>query len=475
MVIKNYIYNLIYQLLNILLPIITIPYVSRVLGADGLGIYALTSTYAQYFVLFGMLGLSTYSSREIAYNRDNTEKLSEVFWELNFLRFITMGISMLMYLIFIFINKSTDKSLIIIQGILLINSIVDISWLFVGLENFKKIVVRNIIVKFIGVILIFLLVKKSSDVWLYALILVGSQLLGQVAMWFEIPRYIKFKYPKKLSLGNHLILSLRLFIPQIAIAVYTMLDKVMLGIFSNDREVGMYDNSQRIIKVLVVFVTVLSTVTIPKMANLYKNNKHKEFENNVYKSFKFVTFISFPLTFGLIAITNSFVPWFYGSNFYGINGFFYLGSFLMITLGWSSILGNQVLISIGKEKEFTISVIFGAIINIIFNFILIKKLNGIGTMIASLIAEYTGMFLMAYFLKDLINIKRLFSVVPRYLLSSIIMFIPIFLIGQILNPNIITTSIQVILGGIFYLIIMYILKDENLYYAIKFIKKLKSD
>lgn len=473
-VIKNYLYNLVYQVLTIILPIITIPYVSRILGADGLGKYALTNAYASYFVLFGMLGLSTYSSREIAYVRDDDEKLSRTFWEINFLRFITMGLSLCSYMVlFGVIVNSNDKALFIIQAITLLSSIVDISWLFIGLENFKKVVIRNTLVKFVGIILIFTFVKNSSQVWLYAVILGGTQFIGQLIMWFEIPKNICFKSPNILNLVKRMKCSIRLFVPQIAINVYTMLDKIMLGAFVNESQVGMYDNSQKVINIIITIVTALATVTIPKMANLYINNRYEEFNNNVYKSFSFVSFVSIPMTFGLIGICRSFVPWFYGSGFEGIIPMFYIGSFLMITLGWSSILGNQVLISIKKERQFTIAVTAGAIINIIFNLLLIKKYGGIGTTVSSVLAEYTGMLLMAYFLRDIIDIKKLFKPAIKYFISSLIMFIIIWPLCSLVNPTILNTFILLVIGSGVYLGIMIIVKDENLIYGVNFIKAIK--
>lgn len=475
MIIKNYIYNLIYQLITVLLPIITIPYISRILGADGIGQYALSSTYAQYFVLLGMLGLTTYSSREIAYVRDNRNKLKDTFWELNIIRFVTVGIAFIVYIfIFGFIVNSNIRLINIIQSILIINAIFDISWFFIGLEDFKTVVIRNTLVKISGVILIFLFVKNKDQVWLYSLILAGTQFIGQVIMWFELPKEI-FRIKKiNLNFKKHLRLSIRLFIPQIAITIYTMLDKVMLGMFANDMQVGIYDNSQKIIKLLTLFVTTLATVTIPKMCNLYNNKQYEEFKENVYTSFSFVSFISFPMTFGLISITNSFVPWFYGNGFSEIKILFYIGSFLMITLGWTSILGNQVLISIRRENKLTIAVFSGAIINIILNYILIDKLYSVGTMISSVAAEYLGMIIMLYYLKDIVIISKMFKSIPKYLIASLIMFIPTFIIGQVLKPTIITTIIQVILGGLIYIIIMIIMKDENLNYAINFINNIKN-
>lgn len=471
MVIKNYLYNLMYQILTIILPIITIPYIARVLGASGLGRYALTNAYAQYFVLFGMVGLSIYSSREIAFVRDDNEKLSRTFWEINLLRFITVGLSLIFYIvIFGVIIDSSYKIVYIIQALVVLSSLVDISWLFIGLENFKKVVIKNTLVKFIGVILIFVFVKSESQVWIYALILGGTEFMGQVIMWFDIPTEIHLVLPKYGDLIRHFKYSIRLFIPQIAINVYTMLDKVMLGALVNESQVGMYDNSQRVIKILITVVTSIAIVTIPKMANLYRNKKYEEFNNNVYKSFSFVSFVAFPMSFGLIGVCRSFVPWFYGLGFEGIIPMFYIGSFLMITLGWSSILGNQVLISIKREKQFTIAVTTGAIINIIFNFILINKYEGVGTTISSVIAEYTGMFLMVYFLRDVLDIRQLFKPVGRYLISSLIMFSIIWVMYLYMGTSILSSIILVVVGGVVYLAIMLVIKDENLLYGYDFVK-----
>ncbi|MDU5724047.1 MAG: oligosaccharide flippase family protein [Clostridium butyricum] len=471
MVLKNYLYNLMYQVITILLPIITIPYVSRILGADGLGKYALTNAYAQYFVLFGMIGLSIYCSREIAYVRDDKKKLSKTFWELNFLRFVTMGISIVLYIIiFVFIVKTDNKLINIIQTTILLSALVDISWLFIGLENFKKVSIRNTIVKLVGVSLVFIFVKESSQVWLYSLILGGVQFIGQIIMWFDIPKEIEFIYPKSKEMIQHLNFSFKLFIPQMAINIYTMLDKVMLGWLSNEAQVGMYDNSQRIIKISITIVTTLATVTIPKMANLYKNGQVKEFSEYVYKSFSFVSFLAFPMAFGLIGICRNFIPWFYGTGFEGIEPMFYFGSWLMITLAWSSIVGNQVLISIKRDKMFTIAVTTGAIVNVILNFILIRRFEGVGTTISSVVAEFTGMFIMVYFVRDIISPKKLFKVVPKYFMSAFIMFIVVVILGEFIGETIISTIIQALLGIFIYFAIMVITKDNNLIYAVSIVK-----
>lgn len=471
MVVKNYLYNLMYQILTMLLPIITIPYISRILGAEGLGKYSLTNAYAQYFVLFGMIGLGMYCSREVAYVKDNQIKLSKIFWELNFLRFITMGISVFIYILFcIYIVNTENKIISIIQGLVLLSSLFDISWLFIGIENFKKVSIRNSVVKLLGVCLVFIFVKNESQVWLYALILGGTQWMGQIVMWFDLPKEVKFFMPNKNALIRHLSFSIKLFIPQIAINIYTMLDKVMLGNLVNEVEVGMYDNAQKIIRVALTILTSLATVTAPKVAYLYKNKQMNELSQIIYKSISFVSFLVFPMVFGLIGICKTFIPWFYGLGFEGIEQMFYFGTWLMIPVSWASILGVQVLISIKQEKKYTIAVTSGAIINLILNIILIKKLGGVGTTISSVIAEFIGIFIIVYFVKDIVNIKKLFKSIPKYFISAFLMFLVVFYVGSIVNQTILGTVIQVICGIISYAGIMFILKDENLSYIINFIK-----
>lgn len=476
MVVKNYLYNLIYQLLTILLPIITIPYISRIIGAEGLGKYSLTNAYAQYFVLFGMIGLEMYCSREVAYVRDDKVKLRSIFWELNVLRYITMSISIAIYFLFcIYVVKSENRMISIMQGFILLSSLFDISWFFKGIENFKKLSIKNSIVKLVGICLVFIFVKNKSQVWLYALILGGTQFLGQLIMWFDIPKEIKFIKPNKESLIRHLLFSLKLFIPQIAINIYTMLDKIMLGNLVNEIEVGMYDNSQKIIRIGLSIITSLATVTAPKIANLYKNKKINELSQNIYKSFSFVSFLVFPMAFGLIGVCKTFIPWFYGPGFDGIEFMFYFGVWLMIPVSWASIIGVQVLISIKEEKKYTIAVTIGAVINLIFNIILIKKLGGVGTTISSVIAEFVGLFILVYFINDIVDTKRLFRTIPKYFISAFIMFLVVFNIGNLVNRTIIGTVIQIISGIVSYISIMFIIKDENLFYILNFIKnKIKS-
>ena len=245
---KNFLYNVSYQLLVIILPLITVPYVSNILGAEGIGDYAFTYANMQYFVIFGMVGITLYGNRQIAYVRDNKEKLRNTFFSIYTLQLITTTISFILYLIFVLVFNNGDyKWLYIVQGINIIASMTDISWLFMGLEQFKKTVVRNTIVKLASLASIFIFVKSSNHTVIYTLILALSALVGNLTFWLYVPKAIGFKSIKISELNLHLKASLALFIPQIAIQIYVLLDRTMLGAITDTVQVGFYENSQKIV------------------------------------------------------------------------------------------------------------------------------------------------------------------------------------------------------------------------------------
>ena len=459
---KNFIYNIIYQLVTILLPIITVPYISRVLGPDGIGVYSYTASYAQYFVLLGMIGISLYGNRQIAYNKYNKEKISKEFWSIYILQFLTTLLSFIIYLIiFVFINNS-NRLLYLIQSIIVFTTIFDISWFFIGFEDMISVVVRNTIIKIIGVLSIFIFIREESDVIKYAFIMVISNFIGQIIMWINIKDKVFMYRPNIKEVIYHLRPSLSLFISQLAIQIYTLLDKTMLGAITNVYEVGLYENSQKTIKLALTLITSLGVVMLPRMSALYSQGKQYEFNTLIYKAFNFVNFLAFPMFFGLIAVSNTFSVWFYGKSFDGIGFLLKVGSMLMIFIGWSNILGIQVMLPIKKEKQFTISVTVGALVNFILNLFLIKQFQAVGSTVASVIAEFSVTSVQIYFLRDLINIKTILKSIIKPLIGSIVMFIALIFIIPMFKVGVLWTLIEVAIGGVIYLIVMYILKDQFL-------------
>jgi len=459
---KNYIYNLIYQLLTIFLPLITTPYLSRVLGAEQVGIYGYTTSIVSYFILFGSLGVSMYGQREIAYNQKNKKKMSKVFWELIILRSCSLFISSLLFFL-IYANNGEYSLYYKILLIQLSANIFDISWLFQGIEEFDKTVVRNLIVKLLCLVLIFVLVKDYNDLWLYFLIYAGAEFIGNISIWLYVPKYIERINLKKLNITKHLKPVISLLLPQIAVQIYTVLDKTMIGLITEDMsEVGFYEQAQKIVKASLMLVSALQIVMNSRIANAYVTNNQKEVKSCLEKSFNFVWFMTIPMMFGLIAVASNFVPWYYGKGFDEVTGILIVTAPILIIIGLNGITGVQYLVQIGEEKIFTKSVIFGAITNICFNLVLIRKYGSVGASIASVIAESSILLYQLKYFKEQFKLLEILKLSIKCLISGIIMFIVIKVISNYQSISIINTLIQVIAGVFTYFICLLLLKYQFL-------------
>lgn len=272
-VVRNYMYNLIYQVLILILPLITTPYLSRVLGAEGVGIYGYTYSIVTYFVLFGSLGIALYGQREIAYVQNNPRKRKKVFLELITFRFITLSIAVLVYCL-LFLRNGVYKQYYLILLIELIAAGFDISWFYQGIEEFKRTVLRNVLVRIASVTFVFIIVKNAGDLWKFILIYSLADLLGNLLLWFYLPKYLKGKKVGRLNLKVHMIPLLMLFIPQVTNKIYNLLDTTMLGaIVSNKKETGYYEQSQKVIRLLITIVTSLGVVMIPRVASIYASRR----------------------------------------------------------------------------------------------------------------------------------------------------------------------------------------------------------
>lgn len=457
-VVKNFLYNLSYQLLVIILPLITVPYVSNILGAEGIGSYAFTYANMQYFVIFGMIGITLYGNRQIAYVRENKEKLKNTFYSIYTLQLITTTISFVLYLIFTLVFNNGDyKWLYIVQGINILASMIDISWLFMGLEQFKKTVIRNTIVKLVSLASIFIFVKSSDDTIIYTLIIALSSFIGNLTFWLYIPKMIGFKRIKILELKVHLKSSLALFIPQLAIQIYVLLDRTMLGIITDTVQVGYYENSQKIVKVVLTIATAIGTVMMPKIANTVASGDMKKVKYYIQNSFFFVSALSIPLMFGLMGVAKELSPWFFGDNFKGIENLIVLSSLIILAISWSNVLGTQLLVPLNKTKEFTISVTAGAIINFILNLVMLKKFGAVGACLSTIIAEFTVTSVQFYFIRNFIKPKRLINSILLFIPSAVVMYIVVRIIGSSMGAGILTNVVQGIIGVLTYFIIIEVL------------------
>ena len=459
---KNYIYNLLYQITALVVPLITTPYISRVLGAEAIGIYSFTLSVTTYFILFGTLGISLYGQREIAYLQDDKKNRTKTFWEIFLFRCITMSISILIFY-FSFGIKNEFKIYYRILLVELLTYYIDISWFFSGMEEFKKTVSKNILIRIISLILVFILIKKPSDLTKYFIIYVLSNFIGNLSLWFYLPKYIqKIKF-KELNILKHIKPTISLFIPQIAVQIYNVLDRTMLGaIISNKSEVGYYEQAQKYIKVLLTIESSLITVMIPRMANSFIKGEKYKIEKYMNKSFSFVMFLAFPMIVGSIDIAKEFVPIFYGEGYEKVGTIICLISPIILFVGLSNIIGSQYLLPTKKQKKYTIAVVSGAVINFVLNSIFIRKYYSFGASIATCIAELVVLVIELFMIRKEFKIKKILRNGVKYLLSSTIMLIFLYIIDIIIKNNIYKLILKVLVGVLSYIIILIILKDSFL-------------
>ena len=459
-VIKNYLYNLSYQILTIILPIITVPYVTRIFTSEALGNYIFYNSIVSYFSLFAMLGIGVYGTKQIAAASD----VSSTFWNIYAIQLIASILAIAVYLIVAFSIPQMSGVIPLIVEITLFANMMDISWLFSGKEDFKKITIRNIVVRLIGVISIFTFVKSSDDLYLYVFLIVIFDFLGQFVMWVPAKKFIKRPSFNAKVIKKNLHPIVLLFLPQVAISLYVVLDRTLLGLLGSYSDVGIYEQGQKLISILLKVVSSLGVVMLPRVANLLSERRDKEAQNMVKFSFILYNLIIFPMIFGLIAVNEVFVKLFLGQNFQDVKYVLYVIVFNIMFVGWTNILGYQVLVVRNKNKEFMLSTTIPAFVSVAVNIAVIPFFGYIGASITSVVVEILVFAIQWYYSRNIINKNLLFNKdLAKIICSSLVMFGAVMLCKMALGlDGIIGLIIYLAVGGISYLGMIFLLKTVNI-------------
>lgn len=460
-VIRNYLYNAGYQLLILVVPFVTVPYIARVLGPSGVGINSYTNSLVMYFFLLGALGTSVYGNREIAYHRDNLEERTRIFWEIEILQIITMMGALVLFIIFIAF-QSHYQFYFVLQSIWIVAGIFDISWLFMGMEDFKKTVTRNALVKIASLMAIFIFVQAKSDVGKYIFILGLAQLLGNLTLWPYVRDVVGKPNINFRAVFSHLRPTVMLFIPQIATQVYLQLNKTMLGQFDSVTASGYYDYADKLVKMILAVITATGTVMLPHMSNLAAKGDVKRLNKLLYKSFDFSGVLAIPLMFGLAAVATGMVPWYYGPKFDIVSTLIIIEAPVTVLIGWSNVIGLQYLMPLKRVKTYTLSVTYGAFTNIIINIPLILMFGVVGATIATVISEVVVTFYQLVVVRNLINYHHLFSETWKYVVSGLIMFIPVYFMNVSMKVSGISLIVQVAIGAAIYFGSLWLLNAQIL-------------
>ena len=460
----NIAFNTIYQVLIILAPLITTPYISRVLGPANAGNFAYTQAIANYFFLFAMLGVNNYGNRVVSSSRNNRELLSQNFWNIYCIQFCLTLIAIPIYLVYVFFFSQKELiSLALIQGIQIVSVFFDVNWLLFGLEKFKVSSIRNIIVKLLTIASIFVFVKDESDINIYALIIAIGTVLGLLVILPAVAKEISFIKPKWAEVKNHFKKDLVLFLPLLAAGIYQYIDKIMLGTMESNVVVGYYAYANNIINLPIALITGVCTVIMPRITYM-RATADERVGKFVSSTMLYVFILSIAMAGGLFAIANRFVPIFLGDAFWDSTILLKLLCIALPIQCYSYSYRMVYLIPYEKDKLYVISIFVGAGVNIIGNIIMIKLWGAQGACYSTIIANFVAMLVQVIGTrKDFTHLSWVKKMIP-YVFITIGMIVALFFINNAIENQYIALIVQVIVGAVMFTvcasIALYIQKDE---------------
>lgn len=442
---KNFLYNVVYQILTLVLPLVTAPYLSRVLGAEGLGTYSYTYAVANYFVLFAMLGVNNYGNREIAMAHGGKGNVQEKFWGIWPLQGFLSIVALVIYIAYAFII-SGDAVTALIWIPYVLTALFDINWLFFGLERFKITVTRNFIVKLITFVLTFVVVRGENALANYLILMSASLLVSVLVLWpFVLKEFPPIWLGTK-EVFRHLKPNLILFVPVVAVSLYTVLDKVMLGAMAGMGQSGIFENSLKVAQMPFTLITALGTVMLPHASNLIASGKSGEAVGYMAPSMWFAMLLSSAFTFGLMAISPEFCPWFFGDGFDECVVVMAVLVAAMPFRAWANVIRTQWLIPTLKDRAYVISVVVGAVVNVVVNLCLIPAFGSFGAAIGTLAAEASVCMVQTAAVSGELPLKRWFVEAIPGLVIGVAMLALIRVSALALGTGGIAVIIEILLG-----------------------------
>lgn len=440
-------------------PLITAPYISRVLGADGVGTVSYVESIASYFTLFAAMGITTYGQREISYVQNSPEKRSVIFWSTKLLSLCTTAIAMAAYLLFA--SQQQQRVIYYIFTLNILNVALDTTWFFYGMEEFGKIVLRNSVVKVLNLAYIFLAIRTEADLPQYAFGHTAFAFAATASLWLSLPKYVQRVPVKQLHPLRDLKVVLALFVPTIAVQVYTVLDKTMIGVITQSAfENGYYEQAMKISKMVLAVITALGTVITPRIGYYFERKDTEQIQNLTYKSYRFAWFLGIPLCLGLILVAENFVPWFFGPGYEPVAGLLQVLALLIVVIGISGVTGAQYLVPTKREKLLSASVILGACTNFLLNMFMIRIWGATGAAIASVIAETVVTVSQLYFVRKELTVTRILKEGIPYYIAGGVMGFWLLIVRRWMPASIIGTAVLVVTGAAVYFGMLLVLKDE---------------
>lgn len=451
-VVKNVLFQTAYQILNTILPLLTAPYLSRILGANNLGIFSYTSSIVSIFSMFAILGTMNYGTKCIAkYNHDKYEQ-SKIFWEIYSFQLLVSIAIIVIYIFYLMFICLDNKITSLIQGISIFAVLIDVNWFFFGCEMFRITVLRSFIIRICTVASIFLFVRNINDLNIYVFIMSFGTVISNGILWFKIFKDVTYVKPKWFLIKRHIMPNITLFLPILAMSVYHIMDRTMMGLLSSYVESGYYYNVDKIINIPLGMLYAIPTVMLPRMTSLFHENKALEANNVLDISIEIVILFGSAMTFGISSISPEFITWFFGDGFRPCIELTLVLSPVILIKGLSHLIRMQYFIPLNKEVVYIRCIVYSSVINIIINWVLIPKLGAMGAVIGTLMAEFISCTWQIFIARDFIDIKRIAKSILVYCLFGLIMYISVRISSGFIDVMVKRVFLEALVGIFVYMI-----------------------
>lgn len=453
----NAVFHVLYQLLNVLFPLITSIYVSRIILPEGIGRVSYAQNIASYFITLAPLGVASYGVRVIAQSHNNIKNLENKFSELFCINFLsTLFFSVIYYIIIIFIFNY-DIELYYICGLQIILNFFNVDWFYQGLEEYKYITIRSFIIKVISLIAVFVFVQNTNDYLKYAFISVCAVAGNYIFNIIYLRRYVRLNL-KKLNLKQHLVPEFILALNILLINLYSKTDITMLGSMKNNTITGYYSNAFKIVNIVIMMSIAITDVFLPRLSYYYNFDK-KRYTQLLNKGIQIIIFIVFPTVVGLDIIAPELIPLLFGQAFKPASETVIILSPLIVIKGIGNLVCYQVLISTGNEKKQTFPYLISALLNVFLNFMLIPSMSQNGAAIASVLSELIlNTIIFSYSLK-IVKMNMNFRNIFKTIISTIVMLIVISICLKVFSASIFYYMLTIAIGGFTYVVCNVILKN----------------
>jgi len=471
---KNFILNFIYQILTFLTPFITTPYVSRVLGAVNIGKFSYTNSIITYLSLICGLGLSMYGGNQIAIMRNERDKQSIFFREIIFAKIIVSIPSVCIYGLVVVLYKEYSV-LLLVQGITIVGTIIDPTFLFQGNEDFKSITVRNIACRILTIIYIFAFITDRGDINRYAFIMaLTTGFVSQAIMWPAVGKYVDFKFLKSFDhIGYHIKYALAFFAPSISATLYQNCDKFMIGVIAGAGEQsGYYEQATKLTVLCYSVISSVTTIMFPRMSYVLANDK-TDAKKYIHMALRLAFFITSPMAFGIFAVSDYFVPIFYGEDFIRTIPVLNILAPIIIIHGINDIINYVYFLPNRMIRFSTLTVLAGTLLNIILNLLFIDRYYAIGAAAASLVSEIMITVIRLVRAREIVPLLDVVIAGAKYVLIGFLMSIIIILIKSCMDVTVYNLGLMVFVGGIFYFVVLLCLKDKFLFFLLNKLKMLR--